>query len=267
MNKYFSILKFSVYLFLFVFVSACNSGENIQNKDLTVVFYNVENLFDLEDEPEKLDEEFTPESDKKWNKERYDKKLKDISDVLSAINENDLPEIIGLCEVENRKVVSDLAKTGNLVSGKYKVVHHESPDTRGIDCALLYRADEFKVLEDYPIRIKFKDEPGYTTRDILYVRGNTFNKEEFHLFVNHWPSRVEGLQKTEPRRMEVARQLSEFIQAIVEKNKEAKIIIMGDFNDDPTSKSVKNYLVNDTFYNPMERLIATGNGTLSYKRT
>ena len=205
---------------------------------MTVVFYNVENLFDLVDEPVKKDEEFTPEGEKKWTKERYSKKLKDLAEVFTSINENELPEIIGLSEVENKKVLEDLISTGKLAEGSYKIIHYDSPDFRGIDNALVYRKDEFKVLDHLAVGVTFKDKPDYKTRDILYVKGQTKNRERLHIFVNHWPSRIGGRERTEPSRIAVASVLKQKTDSIFNADKNAKIIIMGDMNDEPVNRSL-----------------------------
>ncbi|MCF6357275.1 MAG: endonuclease, partial [Draconibacterium sp.] len=189
-------------------------------------------------EPGKRDGEFTPDGSKKWTPDRYQNKLDTLARVLSSINKNELPEIIGLCEVENRKVVVDLANSGQLAKGNYEVVHYESPDFRGIDCALLYRPDEFKVIESFPVKVSFKDNADYITRDILYVKGRTLNREEFHIFVNHWPSRIGGVAKTESKRVEVARILKGKIDSVQAAAPKAKIIVLGDMNDEPSNKSL-----------------------------
>ncbi len=233
------ILKLTIFIIVFfVLFAACSNGKYKNKRNITIAFYNVENLFDLVNEPEKHDGEFTPDGSKKWTEERYQIKLDTLSRVLSSINENELPEIIGLCEVENKKVVIDLMNSGKLANGNYEVVHYESPDFRGIDCALAYRPDEFEVLESSPIKVSFKDEPKYTTRDILYVKGKTNNREEFHVFVNHWPSRIGGVEKTEPKRVEVATILKNKIDSIVVASPKAKIIVLGDMNDEPSNKSL-----------------------------
>ncbi|WP_139249781.1 endonuclease/exonuclease/phosphatase family protein [Mariniphaga anaerophila] len=226
---------------LFLFVS-CSSWKNAAYRNMTVVFYNVENLFDVENEPGKSDGEFTPDGQKNWDETRYQKKLSDISNVISGINEGDLPEIVGLCEVENEKVVRDLVQTGLLAKGNYEVVHHESPDFRGIDCALAYRPEEFKVLSHSAVPVSFEDDPNPATRDILYVKGRTRNREEFHVFVNHWPSRIGGVDKTEPKRVAVARVLKSKIDSVMSRNAKAHIIVMGDMNDDPDKKSLSEVL-------------------------
>lgn len=211
-----------------------------QNKDqvTTVMFYNVENLFDTADNPDTEDEEFTPESEKAWDMERYEKKLDDIASVIRAVNSDELPEIVGLCEVENRKVLEDLVQTRDLKRGNYAIVHHESPDTRGIDCALLYNMQEFRVLSSEAIPVHFPFDSSLTTRDILYVEGKTADNETLHLFVNHWSSRYGGQRESEPKRIYCAVTLRKAVDRIMNRQPEAKIIIMGDFNDEPTNRSV-----------------------------
>lgn len=222
--------------------------ESKNNRNFTVAFYNVENLFDTEDDPKKRDEDFLPSSKKKWTIDRYQKKLKDLSKVLSAIDKNDLPEIIGLAEVENKKVVEDLAKEKSLSGGNYKVVHEESPDKRGIDVALMYKDDSFKYLFHKAIPIKFSFDKRTTTRDILYVKGvATSTNETMHIFVNHWSSRRGGQEKSEPKRVQAAKVLRAEVEKIQTKNPNAKIIIVGDMNDEPNNKSIH------------ETLKATGN--------
>jgi endonuclease/exonuclease/phosphatase family metal-dependent hydrolase len=203
-----------------------------------IMFYNVENLFDLEDNPEKDDEEFTPGSEKSWDIEKYEKKLKDIASVLQAVDKRDLPEIIGLCEVENRQVLRDLVEIRALRGGNYDIIHYDSPDTRGIDCALLYREEEFTVLSSRPIQVIFPFDSTETTRDILYVEGRTRDGQILHVFVNHWSSRSAGEKETEPKRLFCAVNLRKEVDAVLNREPGAKIIIMGDFNDEPTNRSI-----------------------------
>lgn len=241
-SKLSSGLSKSLIILTVLFFTSCAPWRNATYRNMTVAFYNVENLFDLEDEPGKNDGEFTPESDKKWDEIKYRKKLADISRVISGINEGDLPEIVGLCEVENEQVLAELVMTGLLANGKYKIVHHESPDFRGIDCALIYRPEEFKVLEHFAVPVRFEDDPDYVTRDILYVKGRTRNREVFHIFVNHWPSRIGGVAQTEPERVSVAQILKSKIDSVRIADSKAHIIMMGDMNDDPDNKSLQEVL-------------------------
>ena len=211
-----------------------------QKKDqvLTLMFYNVENLFDTESNPEKQDDEFTPESEKAWDLEKYQKKLDDIASVIKAVDTGELPEIVGLCEVENLKVLEDLVLAKDIKRGNYGIVHHESPDTRGIDCALLYNMEEFRVISSEAIPVTFPFDSAITTRDILYVEGKTKDNETLHLFVNHWTSRWGGEKETEPKRLFCAVSLRKAVDMVLNDDARAKIIIMGDFNDEPTNRSV-----------------------------
>jgi predicted extracellular nuclease len=252
-----------------------NSFNNIaynKKRNITVVFYNVENLFDTKNTPGGNDAEFTPEGKNKWTDERYSKKVEDISTVLSSINNKELPEIIGLCEVENREVLDELVKTKLLSGGNYEVEHFESPDFRGIDCALLYRPDEFEVIKSSPIKVSFTDDTKYTTRDILYVKGETNNGEVFHIFINHWPSRIGGLEQTEPKRIAVARLLKSKIDSVQNSSPKANILVMGDMNDEPSNKSLNEILLakspedeNATFVNLMFPIHENKQGSYNYR--
>ncbi len=249
---------------LIVLAVACRTGQ--QAGKLTVVSYNVENLFDTEDDPHRNDNEFLPESDKQWTMERYDKKLTDISRVLTGISPEDLPAIIGLVEVENRRVLEDLVKTDAMAKGNYAIVHEDSPDLRGIDVALLYRPDQFTML-DYEV---LTVDPGFTTRDILHVHGK-FGKEVFHFFVNHWPSRIGGLDKTEQGRMVAAVILKAKIDEVVAQDPKANIVVMGDMNDEPQNRSLSEALQaglpgsHSKLVNLMAPLALEGKGTYNYR--
>ncbi len=232
------------------------TGISAQKKDqvLTLMFYNVENLFDTESHPEKQDDEFTPGSEKAWDLEKYDKKLNDIASVVKAVNKDELPEIVGLCEVENLKVLEDLVQTRDLRRGNYGIVHHESPDTRGIDCALLYNMEEFRVISSEAIPVYFPFDSSLTTRDILYVEGKTSDNETLHLLINHWSSRWGGQKESEPKRIYCAVTLRKAVDMIMNRDNQAKIIIMGDFNDEPTNRSLfETLLANNKRKNARDR--------------
>ncbi len=237
MKCLYAIMKKWFFCSLFVSASLMLSCQD-NNPGFTVAFYNVENLFDLEDHPDTQDEEFTPGAAKAWDMQKYRKKLDDLSAVIRAIGKDGLPEIIGLCEVENKKVLDDLIQTRSLRRGEYGIVHYESPDIRGIDCALLYRMQDFHVTSSRAISVTFPFDPAETTRDILYVEGRTMDNERLHFFVNHWSSRWEGEKETEPKRISCALALRKEVDDILNKETGAKIIIMGDFNDEPTNRSV-----------------------------
>ncbi len=215
---------------------SCTSARKVLTREYTVISYNVENLFDTEDDPKIPDEEFLPISEKKWDDEKYQRKLNDIARVITEVNPNELPEIVGLVEVENRQVLSDLIETGKL-AGQYGIIHEESPDYRGIDVALIYRRDAFKELTHEVLPVTFPDDPEFKTRDILHVTGKARNKV-IHVFVNHWPSRIGGDDKTEPKRVLAATVLKKKVNEVLAADPRAKIIIMGDMNDEPANKSL-----------------------------
>ena len=156
----------------------------------------------------------------------------------------------------------------------YSIVHYESPDSRGIDAALLYDADKFTVLDSYPIEIPFGDEA--PTRDILYVKGS-FDVNTLHIFVNHWPSNYSGLERGIGRRSVAANGLRKVLDDILQKDENANIILMGDFNESPLDKAVKEVLnstinleeiVENQFqlWNPMVHIIGVENGgTYKYR--
>ncbi len=208
---------------------------------LTVMFYNVENLFDTLDDPATQDDDFTPMGAKAWNSERYQKKLEDLAKVIASVVEKDHPVLVGLSEVENRQVTEALARTGKLKRVGYRVVHEESPDRRGIDVALLYDPSRFRYLSHKSLPIRF---PRDTTRvrDILYVKGRA-GDEMLHIFVNHWKSRSGGIRATEQKRIYSAVVLRRAVDSILNFEPQAKIIIMGDFNDEPTNQSVMQILM------------------------
>lgn len=231
----------SLFLISFTLLQAQTSTYQ-PDKNYTIVFYNVENLFDTIANPAINDIEFTAAGSYQWTGKRYRKKIEDISRVLTSVNINELPEIIGLCEVENREVLVDLAGSAKLKPGNYEIVHEDSPDGRGIDVALLYRKDAFTYLKHKTITVYFPFDPESKTRDILYVKGLAAEKDTFHLFVNHWSSRGGGEAQTEPKRVFAAMKLRNSIDSIFRINPIAKIMVMGDFNDEPTNVSVHSFL-------------------------
>lgn len=239
-----------------------------EENTLTVGFYNVENLFDTKDNPNTLDDDFTLKGKKRWGYKRYKNKIKKLSSVISqlGIHRSKMPPaIVGLVEVENAKVVSDLVNSSNLRRHHYGYVHYDSPDERGIDVALLYNKQVFELIASETFPVYLEDDEGARdyTRDILKVSGN-LQGELVHILVNHWSSRREGAAETAHKRITAAKTARAIIDKIRNTEIDPKIIIMGDFNDDPTSKSIKEYLVQDDFYNPMKKLLDKGIGTLTY---
>ncbi len=245
---------FTLILVLFLYNHSC-AQDSLYNKDnyLTIVSYNVENLFDTIDDPNKDDNEFLPGTKSDWNSDKYQKKIKNLAQVISSINKYELPELVGLVEIENENVVQDLINSSFLSAGNYGIVHHESPDERGIDVALIYRKDQFQVVEEQAINVFYDFEPKTTTRDILYVKGKLKNGEILYVFVNHWSSRRDGEETSEPKRLYTAALLREKVDVIIKKDKKAKIIIMGDFNDEPSNKSLNEVLMAKNHQNPQNK--------------
>ncbi len=236
-------LKYSIIILFLMFFTLELDAQKHNEKDFTVIFYNVENLFDTLDAPFFKDEEFTPESEKEWNTLKYEKKLEDLAKVLSSINGKELPEIIGLAEVENRSVLEDLISTKDLIKGEYEIIHTESPDVRGIDVALLYKKDILKSVSFNTIKIDFPFDSTLTTRDILHVKGNAPDGRDIHFFVNHWSSRYGGQKESVPKRMYCAVSLRRKIDLLLSLESDPRFIIMGDFNDEPTNRSMLNLLL------------------------
>ena len=235
----------------------------------TIAFYNLENLFDTENDPYTLDDDFTNKGKYQWSEERYEKKLNMLATVVAGIGSETTkkpPAIIGVVEVENKAVLNDLIASSPIENIDYDIVHYDSPDERGIDVALLYDKDFFKLLhsEVIPIEIFESDGKRDDTRDGLYVRG-LLNNEETHIFVCHWPSRRGSVKSTNHKRVQAATQMRDFIANNESILDDAKIIIMGDFNDGPTNESIEKVLVTDRFYNPFENLKHIVRGSLNYR--
>lgn len=207
-----------------------------------IVFYNVENLFDTFDDKSLLgNEEFTPEGNKEWNEDKYQQKLNRLAEALLLIN-GSTPLAFGMAEIENRKVVEDLIKTELLSQKNYRIVHFNSEDRRGMDCAFVYDAGFIQADLETRLIIEVEDEPYFRTRDIIYVKSRLINEHVVHFFVNHWPSRREGISESESRRKAAAKTLRKEIDKILQIDKDANIIVMGDFNDTPENYSIRNIL-------------------------
>ncbi len=234
----------------------------------TIAFYNLENLFDTEDDPLTLDDDFTVNAPRQWNAKRFQKKIKKLGRVISQIGYNDIqhpPAIVGIAEVENETVVKALVDSKFLKDKGYQYVHFDSSDERGIDTALLYRSDYVTILEANTHTLYLENAPGVRdyTRDILHIRG-TLQGQEVHILVNHWPSRRQGAEETAYKRIAAAQKNLEIVHNIAEDNPKAKCIIMGDFNDDPHSESLTT-LSKNGFFNPMETLLTQQQGSSTHR--
>jgi predicted extracellular nuclease len=220
--------------------------------DVRVMFYNVENLFDIYNDSLKNDDEFTPEGIRFWTYERYQKKLYNISKVITAIGQWDMPEIIGLSEIENRDVLDNLIKKTALSNFEYHIIHKESPDLRGIDVGFLYRKDRFKPLVYEAIPVRFPFEDNRPSRDILYVEGILRSSDTLHFFINHWPSRYGGQIESDRNREFAASVLRHKVDSLFSILKDPNIIIIGDLNDYPDNNSLLNVLKAKTEFDEIE---------------
>lgn len=203
--------------------------------NLEILFYNVENLFDCENDSLTNDNEFTALGVRHWSKFKLNKKVKMLSRAILASNDWKSPAIIGLCEIENRTVLNLLIQNSLLRDNNYGIIHHDSKDLRGIDVALIY---DTLILQTEFIKYYVINSIARPTRDILYTKF-IFDKEYFHILVNHWPSRYSGTLQSESGRMLASKKLKSICDSILKEDPKANLIIMGDFNDNPSNNSLQ----------------------------
>lgn len=269
---------------IFLFIVSFNYGyaqDLDKNKSYEVFcagFYNVENLYDTIDQPLISDEEFTPIGINRWDGPKYWKKIEHLSEVLSQLGIESTPDgaaVIGLCEVESRSCLEDLIHAPALSKRKYSIVHYDGPDQRGVDVAFLFQPKYFKLISSRAVKITLTGDDARPTRDELLVSGE-MNGERMHFIVCHWPSRRGGEKKSAPKRMTAALTAKSIIDSIYKSEPSAKIVLMGDLNDDPDSKSIVKGLVTvpekrqihqGQMYNCMLGLFERGIGTLAYNDT
>ncbi len=250
------------------------SGEKQTLQVVSVGFYNLENLFDTIDGPN-IDEEFLPTGAMNWTGYKYKAKLKNMSYAISQIGLDITPgglSILGVAEIENRGVLEDLVKEPAIAHRQYSIVHYDSPDRRGVDVGLLYNPRDFQVTNSKSYRLYTPEDPEFLTRDQLMVSGYLKN-EKIHVIVGHWPSRSGGEERSEPKRRAAAALTKTIVDSLYRVEPRAKIIVMGDLNDDPANKSTAQVLgakrnMEDVpkqgLYNPMWRILDSGVGTLAY---
>lgn len=260
---------------IFVLLLCSGFDGSAQSKRRLIMFYNVENLFDTLKDPSVRDDEFLPNSAKAWNSQKYWHKMANLERVFSTIAEENkqFPAIIGLSEVENRNVLEDVVSREKMLQANYQIVHYDSHEARGVDVALLYRPDEFVLEGSYPVTTVVEELPDFKTRDILTVWG-TMDDEPYFFMVIHWPSRWGGQSASEFKRVAVAKQMRQIADSVLNANPATKIVMMGDFNDDPSDKSIAKVLggqlkpedVGPTdFFNPFYQRHKDGYGTLAYQ--
>jgi hypothetical protein len=262
-----------------LFLSAVTVAGAQQVRAGLIAFYNLENLFDTIDTPGVLDEEFTPEGPNKWSGKRYLEKLDNMAMVISRIGEDDGwsggPAVLGVSEIENRSVLEDLAAHPLLRESNYQIVHYDSPDLRGVDVALMYRPRFFSVTASASPSVELVNDEGERifTRDQLVVSG-IYDGEPMHFIVGHWPSRSNGEAASRPRRFAAAALSRRLVDSLQATASDAKVFVMGDFNDDPVDKSLRNYLRasgradrlrEGEMYNAMFPLFRKGIGSLYYR--
>lgn len=242
-------------------------------KRLTVAFYNLENLFDTVDDPATDDKDFLPDGANKWDDKKKAIKMNNMARVIAKLGDEDGPEILGVCEVENKGVLQELVSNKQIKKLGYGIVHIDSKDERGIDCGLLYKKKRFSPLYSQAFTVKM---PGTNdkTRDVLLVKGIVDGKNDLTLMVNHWPSRRGGEEQSAAARAAAAQTVRTIVDSIMSMDPFANIIIMGDMNDDPDDASIASVLqasqdsadaMSTNLYNCSYKLFADGNGTLKYK--
>ncbi|MEM7187628.1 MAG: endonuclease/exonuclease/phosphatase family protein, partial [Bacteroidota bacterium] len=263
-----------IYVLLFILISLeADAQQTRQYKIVTIAFYNLENLFHPSNDPLTYDDDRTPTGKDRWTMVDYQRKLTRMARVISQIGTSTVgtpPTVVGVCEIENKTVLQDLIAHEILEPYDYGIVHFDSPDRRGIDVALLYRKRLFTPIsyQPYPLKLHHK-EPPYRriyTRDQLLVSG-VLDGEKMHFIVNHWPSRSGGELSSSYKRMKAALLNRSIIDSIFSEEPYAKVITMGDLNDDPLSDSVLQGLRTEVtgatlglkqLFNPFERLFRKG---------
>jgi predicted extracellular nuclease len=270
-------LVLPLFILLFTFSQDLHAQKKKKIKVISIGFYNLDNLFDtINDVGLENSDEFTPKGTNKWTSERYLEKLKNMAYVISQIAVDETPEgvaLLGLSEMENRGVLEDLVKQEAIKDRDYQIVHYESSDRRGVDVALIYQPKYFKVTcsKAYPLRMA--EDTSWRTRDQLVVSG-LLDGEKIHVIVNHWPSRSGGVEASEPKRIAAGDLCRHIVDSLNKLDKNAKILVLGDLNDNPDNPSVEEHLrakgnisqlEEGDFFNPMFKMYKDGIGSLEYK--
>lgn len=259
----------------------CSFSVFAQKKDykpVIISFYNLENLYDTVDNTMTNDEEFLPNGPRNYTTAIYMDKLNKLATVISQIGTEvnpDGPAILGVAEVENDTVLNDLVHQKLIEKRNYKIVHYDSKDIRGVDVGLLYNPKYFTVIASDKLFVSLPSgsKDAYYTRDILWVKG-TLDGETIHIYVNHWPSRSGGEKRSAPGRNAAAQVCKNHIDSIAKIEPDAKVIVMGDLNDDPINESISRILGakpkseevrKGGLYNPWTEMYKKGNGTLAYQ--
>lgn len=271
-------------IFLLTILLVLGISSFAQKQNYVIGFYNVENLFDIYDDPLTDDAEFLPDGKNKWTQPKYEKKLHNIARVINAMRDENgvYHTVLGVSEIENRLVLEDLVSLPELTDANYQIVHYDGPDARGVDVGLLYRPDQFQYIDSESIPFTFEDskieffmdeeeQKEFKTRDILMVHGQ-IDGEDIAVYVAHLPSRIGGKGKDlRPRGAEI---IYNHAAALKEEYPGIKIVVMGDMNDNPTDESMVVWMHSKAeiadmepgdFYSPFIRMLADGYGSLAYR--
>ena len=279
-----SLFKYAFLTLLWLFCFTTLKGQTLnpdKSYEFTCIgFYNLENLFDTIVDPDTnkiLQEDFTPQSRKQWDSKKYYSKLDNMAEVISKVGiSNAVPQgaaVLGVCEIENKSVLNDLVAHEKLKDKNYQIVHYDSPDKRGIDVGFLYQPKYFKVTSSKSFNLKLPDNDNWATRDQLLVSGE-LNGEKMHFIVCHWPSRRGGQKESSYKRVAAGELAKSIVDSLTKEDPLAKVLVMGDLNDDPVDLSVRETMnsvgeiedmVTGDMFNPMESLFKLGIGTLGYK--
>ncbi len=262
-----------VWLLLLFACFSFNSAAQQNNAQYSILFYNVENLFDTQDDPQTEDDSFTPDGELHWTYKRLSQKLLNLSKVILSVSDWSVPEIVVFAEIENKEVLERLIRETPLKSFAYKVIHKESPDHRGIDVGLIYNSASFSPIEYhyYPLVV---NKTVLDTRELLYVSGIFNGTDTLHIFGNHWPSRYSGLLETKDLRKAAAALLRNKVDELNVKYNSPKIVILGDFNDNPDDETLSEVLkagrveqpiAENNLYNLFFDLKRDNQGSLKYQ--
>ncbi len=275
-KPFITFIFFSGLLFIPVLNQFHKSEKRVAERGaVRLFFYNVENLFDTADDPLTDDDEFTPGGHKRWTINRFNAKLNAVFKVIAAAGESEPPDIIAFAEIENRFVLEQMVTATPLLKYNFTIVHNDSPDSRGIDVALVYRPEKLKQIRTEFIAVHLTGKSKRSTREILYMSFLLKHGDTVHLFINHWPSRSGGQLASEPDRITAALVLRSKTDSLMHLNACSKIVIMGDFNDEPGNKSIAQILHTaepeenagcNLLYNLSVPLMNSGQpGTLKYR--
>lgn len=271
--------RLSIAMLLSLIVSFCAVAQKSDKKVMVlgVAFYNLENLFDTINANGSYDLEFSPNGARQWNGDKYWKKIRNMSYAISQMTTKTTPmgpAIIGVSEIENKSVLDDLVRAEAIKKWQLQVIHHDSPDRRGVDVGLLYNPRFFRPLNVTNHTLRIDGYPEFRTRDQMCVYG-LLAGEKVAVIVNHWPSRLGGQEQSSYLREAAAALSKEIADSVWRTDPDVGVIVLGDLNDDPHDRSCAKVLgakkdakdVADAhgFYNPFWAVLDRGIGSLAYR--